>query len=221
MTRTAPYLTLGAVAVLGGGLFLANGLAAPAPAVPLGATPVVAAAPAAPPPDAAAVPAPAGPPPAAPAAPPAAVAPAPGAGGDGDEGAEDDGGERVGGDLDYAGYTDDRDMTVAISVRGDEATAYVCGAGLEVWLSGSVSADGRLDLTSSSGRSTLTGTGGSGRFTSDGTERGYTAEAVDADEAVAGGRDDVGEVVERAEAPDTGPVRAPEPEASSSTYGGY
>ncbi len=216
MTRTAPYLTLGAVAVLGGGLFLANGLAAPAPAVPLGATPVVAAAPAAPPPAAAAVPAPA-----APAAPPApAPAPAPAAGDAGGNG-DDDGGERVGGDLDYAGYTDDRDMTVAISVRGDEATAYVCGAGLEVWLSGSVSADGRLDLTSSSGRSTLTGTGGSGRFTSDGTERGYTAEAVDADEAVAGGRDDVGRVVERAQAPDTGPVRAPEPEASSSTYGGY
>ncbi len=223
MTRTAPYLTLGAVAVLGGGLFLANGLAAPAPAAPGGATPVVAAAPAAPAPAPAAVPE---------VAPPAVGATVPDpagrdaaedlagdAGGGGGDGGGD-GDERVGGDLDYAGETDDGDMTVAISVRGGEATAYVCGAGLEVWLQGNVSADGELDLASASGRSTLTGTGAAGDFASDGVERGYTAGAVDVAEAVAAGRDDVGEVAERVEAPE--PVRAPEPETSGTdAYGSY
>jgi hypothetical protein len=214
MTRTAPYLTLGAVAVLGGGLFLANGLSAPA--APGGATPVVAAAPAAAP---ATVPGPAAVPEAPAAAPaPAAAAPAPG----------DDApaAPRVGGDGDYAGLTDDGDMTVAISVRGGDVTAYVCGAGLEVWLRGTASADGELDLTSASGRSTLTGTGAAGEFVSDGVVRDYTAEAVDVADAVADGRDDVGRVADRA---DSGPVVAPEPEpepatgstGGSGSYGSY
>jgi hypothetical protein len=218
MTRTAPYLTLGAVAVLGGGLFLANGLSAPA--APGGATPVVAAAPAAAPaPAPATVPGPAAVPEAPAAAPaPAAAAPAPG----------DDApaAPRVGGDADYAGLTDDGDMTVAISVRGGDVTAYVCGAGLEVWLRGTASADGELDLTSASGRSTLTGTGAAGEFVSDGVTRDYTAEAVDVADAVADGRDDVGEVADRA---DSGPVIAPEPEpepvtgstGGSGSYGSY
>jgi hypothetical protein len=119
-------------------------------------------------------------------------------------------------------------MTVAISVRGGDVTAYVCGAGLEVWLRGTASADGELDLTSASGRSTLTGTGAAGEFVSDGVVRDYTAEAVDVADAVADGRDDVGRVADRA---DSGPVVAPEPEpepepatgstGGSGSYGSY
>lgn len=101
----------------------------------------------------------------------------------------------------YAGRTDDGDLTVAIAINDGEAEAYVCGDGLEVWLSGSATAAG-LDLTSESGRSTLTGALDgetiTGTFTTDGDESDYTADETTVAEARADGRPDVGRVAERA-----------------------
>ena len=203
MTRFAPYLTLGAVALLGGGLLFTNTVTTAAPPAP-------------PAPAALAAPVPSA---ADPAAPPAVPEPAPaddggyGAGGYGGAPApapapaagsaardveavpEADG---VRADAVYAGYTDGRGLTVAIAVTGDEAIAWVCGEGVEVWLRGPAGPGGELDLVSASGRTTLTGSAEAGVVASDGVRREFTAEEVDVAEAVAGGRPDVREVAERA-----------------------
>ncbi len=202
MTRIAPYLTLGAVALLGGGLLIAN-YTAPA-AAPTAPVPIVAAAtgPAgAPVPDpAAGVPAP------VPGAPvPGAPAPADAAGGIA-PGAEAQAPPAAPSAV-YAGWTADREMTVAVAVTGGDAVAWICGDGVEVWLRGTVDDDGAVELVSESGRTTLTGIGAdadlagsvlSGSIVTDGEEYFYTAEPVDVDEAVADGRDDVADVAERA-----------------------
>lgn len=201
MTRFAPYLTLGAVALLGGGLLFTNTVTtAPPPAPAALAAPVPSVTePVAPP----AVPDP------APAddggygsgyggAPAPAPAPAPAAGSaarDVEAVPEADG---VRSDAVYAGYTDGRGLTVAIAVTGDEAIAWVCGEGVEVWLRGPAGPGGELDLVSASGRTTLTGSAEAGVVVSDGVRREFTAEEVDVAEAVAGGRPDVGQVAERA-----------------------
>ncbi|QJY48757.1 hypothetical protein [Pseudonocardia broussonetiae] len=184
MTRTAPLMTLLAVAALGGGLFATNHLSTPAPtAVPVAAN--------------AAAPAPAAPvtgtvpEPAAPAPEPQVeeaeaaaeeVAPAP------DEAA-------------YAGRTEGRDMTVAVVVTGDDAVAYVCDSDDEVWLRGTVT-DGELTMENTAGTATLSGTvdadGAAGTVTVGDDEYAFTAEATDIDEAVAGGREDVADVADRA-----------------------
>ncbi len=188
MTRIPPLLTLLAVAVLGAGLFATNYLATPTAPTPLasGATEVVAA-PAEP-----AVPAePVAPGPvAAPAetvapaeAPAPAQAAAPAAG------------------TAYAGWTVGMGLTVAMTVVGDEVTAYVCDGGpVEVWLRGSVE-DGVLDLSNADG-ATLTGTvddsWAEGTVTSDGgAQLSFTAEPIEADVAAAAGRGDVAQVAER------------------------
>jgi hypothetical protein len=200
MTRFAPYLTLGAVALLGAGLLVTNTVttaAPPAPAALSAPVPSVTE-PVAPP----AVPDP------APAddgggsgsgyggAPAPAPAPAPGSAARDVEAVPEADGVRA--DAVYAGYTDGRGLTVAIAVTGDEAIAWVCGEGVEVWLRGPAGPGGELDLVSTSGRTTLTGSPEAGVVVSDGVRREFTAEEVDVAEAVAGGRPDVGEVAERA-----------------------
>ena len=201
MTRFAPYLTLGAVALLGGGLLLTNTVTTAAPPAPAALSAPVPSVtdPAAPP----AVPAPApegddGPGSGYGGAPAPAPAPAPAAGSgarDVDAVPQADG---VRDDRVYAGYTDGRGLTVAIAVTGDEAVAYVCGEEIEVWLRGPAAPDGELDLVSASGRTTLTGSAEAGVVVSDGVRWAFTAEEVDVAEAVAGGRPDVGRVAERA-----------------------
>lgn len=202
MTRTAPLMTLLAVAALGGGLFATNHLSTPAPtAVPVAAN-AVAAAPAAP------VPAPV---PAA-AAPvtgtvpePAAPAPEPqvGAAEEAEAAAADEAAEAAAapGEAAYAGRTQGRDMTVAVVVTGDDAVAYVCDTSDEVWLRGTV-ADGELTMENADGTATLTGTvdadGAAGTVTVGDDEYAFTADATDVDEAVAGGREDVADVADRA-----------------------
>lgn len=202
MTRIAPYLTLGAVALLGGGLLIANytGSSTAAPTAPV---PIVAAATG---PEGAPVPA------------PLAGAPAP-ADAVVDGGVDDVGGGYggvPGGGQDappaapsavYAGWTADREMTVAVAVTGGDAVAWICGDGIEVWLRGTVDDNGAVELVSESGRTTMTGIGAdadlagsvlSGSIVSDGEEYFYTADPVDVAEAVADGRDDVADVAERA-----------------------
>lgn len=205
-------MTLLAVGVLGGALFVANTVGTNESTA--AAENTSASAPA----DPAADPA-AAPPPAAPAAPVEAppgeqldLAEVPVAGEDDapeadapeDDAPEGDGaGENA--PLDdnvYAGRTDNRDFTVAIAINGGEAQAYVCaGPDLEIWLSGTATEAG-LDLSSNSGRSTLTGTLDgetiTGTFTTDGDEFDYSAEETTVAEARADGRPDVGRVAERA-----------------------
>ena len=205
MTRFAPYLTLGAVALLGGGLLFTNTVTTAAPPAPAALSAPVPSVtdPAAPP----AVPAPApegddgsgsgygggygGAP-----APAPAPAPAAGSGARDVEAVPQADGVRA--DRVYAGYTDGRGLTVAIAVTGDEAVAYVCGEEIEVGLRGPAAPGGELDLVSASGRTTLTGSAEAGVVVSDGVRWAFTAEEVDVAEAVAGGRPDVGRVAERA-----------------------
>lgn len=99
----------------------------------------------------------------------------------------------------YAGRTGN--WTVAVAVIGDRAVAYVCdGAKIEAWLEGPVGA-GELSLISRSGKSTMSGTvtadSATGTVTVLGEERDFSADAVDVAAAVRDGRDDVGDVAER------------------------
>ena len=211
MTRIAPTLTLLAVAALGGGMFVANAINAPASApvtspprprwrrraptgpevIDLSQLPVVGAAAA---------------PPAASVAPVAgpgerteislADVPVVGAPAAGGAAPADQPGESGA----YAGRTEDGRRTVALAVQDGRASGYVCGAGIEAWLTGT--ADGaRCRCTSKSGRTVLTGkVGGSGVdgvVTIDGAESAYTAAATDVATAAANGRPDVGKVVQR------------------------
>jgi hypothetical protein len=100
----------------------------------------------------------------------------------------------------FAGRTSDRTMTVAVAVQDGRASGYVCGKGIEAWLTGTADG-GTLSLKSSSGRTVLTGTEGAngldGTVTIDGTDSAYTAEKTDAATAAANGRTDVGKVVAR------------------------
>ncbi|MBW0113191.1 hypothetical protein I4I84_31280 [Pseudonocardia sp. KRD-182] len=165
MTRTAPLMTLLAVAALGGGLFATNHLSTPAPTCGSGAAEE-----------------------AAEAAEDAAV----------DEAAEV---AAAPGEAAYAGRTQGRDMTVAVVVTGDDAVAYVCDTSDEVWLRGTVT-DGELTMENADGTATLTGTvdadGAAGTVTVGDDEYAFTAGATDVDEAVAGGREDVADVADRA-----------------------
>lgn len=174
MTRFAPYLTLGAVALLGGGLLAGNVVGAPAAPVPAVAAAASGQA-GAPVPDAATG--------------TGAAEPAGGAEG------------RAPGPVLYSGVTDGGGMTVAIAVTGGDALAWVCGEGVEVWLRGTASPDGDLDLVSASGRTTLTGTARDGAVVSDGVERAFTAQALDPADvagAAAAGRPDLLDVAGRA-----------------------
>lgn len=200
-------MTLLAVGVLGGALFVANTVGTNESTA--AAENTSASAPADPPA--------AAPPPAAPAEAPAGeqldLAGVPVAGADeppaaddapaDDAPAEDDAGENAPlADNVYAGRTDDREFTVAIAINGGEAEAYVCaGPDLEIWLSGTATEAG-LDLSSNSGRSTLTGTLDgetiTGTFTTDGDEVDYSADETTVAGARADGRPDVGRVAERA-----------------------
>jgi hypothetical protein len=179
MTRTAPLLTLLAVAVLGGGLLATNYATTPAPAAGPVAAPAAVSAPVAEPAadrQTGTVPAPADVPGVArEAALPEEVA--------------------------YSGATAGRRMTVAVVVTGDEAVAYVCDADDEVWLRGTVT-DGALDLENADGTATLDGAaeadGASGSVTVDGEDWEFTADATSVDDAVADGRDDVADVADRA-----------------------
>ncbi|MBW0134015.1 hypothetical protein [Pseudonocardia abyssalis] len=187
MTRTAPLLTLLAVAALGGGLFATNHLSTPADPPVVEAVPVADSAPA---PQTGTVPAPgvAGSVPAPAAAPAPAAEPGPA-------------GAPPAAEVAYAGRTEGRRMTVAIVVTGDEAVAYVCDARDEVWLRGTA-ADGELSLDDADGTATLTGTadadGATGTFALDGDEWTFSSDATDVDDAVAGGREDVADVADRA-----------------------
>ena len=210
MTRIAPTLTLLAVAALGGGMFVANAINAPASA------PVTEPIPAA-----VAAPAPTGPEVidlsqlpvvGAPAPPAASVVPVAGPGERTEisladvpvVGAPAAGGaapaDQPGESGAYAGRTEDGRRTVALAVQDGRASGYVCGAGIEAWLTGTAEG-GTLSLTSKSGRTVLTGkVGGSGVdgvVTIDGAESAYTAAVTDVAAAAANGRADVGKVVQR------------------------
>ena len=194
MTRTAPLVTLLAVGVLGGALFVTNvvGLPAPDPAAPVTAAPAPAGSrteialsdiPVAGAPQAGTeisrteialsdIPI---------AQAPAASAPP---------------------DTVYAGRTEDGASTVAVAVKDGQAVAYVCdGADLEVWLKGPTDG-GTLELEDKTGASTMRGTadggGVEGTVTVDGTDYDYSASAVDVGTAVENGRPDVGDVAKRA-----------------------
>ena len=188
MTRTAPLLTLLAVAVLGGGLLATNYATTPAPAAGPVAAPAAVSAPVDGPAagrQTGTVPAPGvvGTVPA-----PAAVA----------EVAQE---AALPEEIAYSGATVGRRMTVAVVVTGDEAVAYVCDADDEVWLRGTVT-DGALDLENADGTATLAGAaeadGASGSVTVDGEDLEFTADATSVDDAVADGRDDVADVADRA-----------------------
>jgi hypothetical protein len=100
----------------------------------------------------------------------------------------------------FAGRTSDRTMTVAVAVQDGRASGYVCGKGIEAWLTGTADG-GTLSLKSTSGRTVLTGTEGAsgldGTVTIDGTDSAYTAEKTDVATAAANGRTDVGKVAAR------------------------
>jgi hypothetical protein len=100
----------------------------------------------------------------------------------------------------FAGRTSDRTMTVAVAVQDGRASGYVCGKGIEAWLTGTAEG-GTLSLKSTSGRTVLTGTEGAsgldGTVTIDGTDSAYTAEKTDVATAAANGRTDVGKVAAR------------------------
>jgi hypothetical protein len=56
----------------------------------------------------------------------------------------------------YEGEVPGTPMTVAVAVKGEEASAYLCdGAAVETWLKGTAS-NGTVELASADGRSTLT-----------------------------------------------------------------
>jgi hypothetical protein len=101
----------------------------------------------------------------------------------------------------YAGRTDDRSLTVAIAIKDGEAEAYVCdGERIEFWLSGTATEDG-LDLASADGDATMTGTLDgdtfSGTITVGDDEWDYTAGETTVERAAGAGREDVGEVADR------------------------
>lgn len=188
MTRTAPLMTLLAVAALGGGLFATNHLSTPAPtAVPVAA-------------DTAAVPAPA-----APAAPATGTVPEPAPEPQVEEAEQAEvPAEEVAPAPDeaaYAGRTRGRDMTVAVVVTGADAVAYVCDSDDEIWLRGTVT-DGELTMENTDGTAALSGTvdadGAAGTVTVGDDEYAFTADTTDVDDAVADGREDVADVADRA-----------------------
>lgn len=185
MTRTAPLLTLLAVAVLGGGLLATNYVTAAAPV----AAPAAVSAPVAEPAadrQTGTVPAPGV----------VGTVPAPAAA---PEVAQEE--AALPEEIAYSGWTDGRRMTVAVVVTGDEAVAYVCDADDEVWLRGTAT-DGALDLENADGTATLSGLaeadGASGTVTVDGEDWEFSADATSVDDAVAEGRDDVADVADRA-----------------------
>jgi hypothetical protein len=57
----------------------------------------------------------------------------------------------------YAGRATGSPLAIAVAVKGDEASAYLCdGANVESWLKGTAK-DGKVDLKSADGANTLTG----------------------------------------------------------------
>lgn len=220
MTRTAPLMTLLAVGVLGGALFVANTVGAqepPAAAAAAGNTAATAEAapPAAAPPPPAEGGGAAEPAPAEPADPPATgreldlsgveVA---GAG----EGAEDappaedepdappareepDRPEST-----FAGESNDGTLTVAIAVNGNDAAAVVSRGGTEFALSGTATAKG-LALKDRTGQVKLDGDnpgdGFTGSVTLEGERVRYSADPTSVADARADGRADVADAAER------------------------
>jgi hypothetical protein len=173
MARYAPFVTLGAVAALGGTLLVVN--IANAPARTADATPAQAAVAA---PSAAAAPAPLAPP----AAEPPAAAPAPA--------------ERA-----YAGRSAGDEVTVALAVRDGRAVGYVCdGKQIEAWFEGTVEGD-TLSLRGPDGTATITGTATEsaalGSVTVGGKEWPFSAKGVEAPAGLYEGRADVRGVATR------------------------
>jgi hypothetical protein len=174
MARYAPFVTLGAVAVLGGTLLAVN--IANSPVDPAGAIPARQAAAAAP--DVAAAPAPLAPP----AVDPPAAAPALG-------------------DRAYAGRSAGDEVTVALAVRDGRAVGYVCdGKRIEAWFEGTVEG-GTLSLRGADGTATIAGTATEsaalGSVTVAGKEWPFSAKGVDAPAGLYEGRADVRGVATR------------------------
>jgi hypothetical protein len=56
----------------------------------------------------------------------------------------------------YEGRADDAPLAIAVAVKGEDSSAYLCdGANVETWLKGTAK-DGKVDLASKDGGSTLT-----------------------------------------------------------------
>jgi hypothetical protein len=176
MKRLGPLLTLAAVFVLGGGLFLLNATGR------IGGTPAaVAEAPAA-----QAGPAPAAPPATAPTT-DASAAPAPAAAAPTEKA--------------YAGRSSGDEVTVAVAVKDGRAVGYVCdGKKIEAWLEGTVEGD-KVTLKSSSGKTTVDGTisdtAAFGTVAVAGKSWPYAAQAVVAPGGLYEGRANVNGVAKR------------------------
>lgn len=97
----------------------------------------------------------------------------------------------------YAGWTEQRELSVAVGVKDGAAVAYVCdNNGIEAWLTGTA-AGGTLSLTSRSGRSVLTGRAEAGTVAVDGRDYPYSTTSTTVADAAGAGRPDVGEVAQR------------------------
>lgn len=109
------------------------------------------------------------------------------------------------GDVLYAGRTADREMTVAVAISQGQATAYVCdGDTVEVWFTGPVE-PGTFSLKPARGLARMTvsisAAGIEGTVDVTGQRREYAAKSTNLVAALTAGRDDVGDVAERAGAP--------------------
>lgn len=105
-------------------------------------------------------------------------------------------------DAAYAGRTDDGDLTVAVAVMDGAVVAYVCdGGAIELWFDGTVD-DGRLAVDPKTGDATMTGSIANGAVEGtvevDGVEMSYSADMTEVADALRAGRDDVGDVADRA-----------------------
>ncbi len=212
MTRTAPLMTLLAVGVLGGALFVANTVGAQEP-TPASTTAAASTAAGQPAPD------PAAPPAAPPAEPPAAepppagreldlsqveVAGAPAGRGEQARPAEPAQEPAPAADDEpsstFAGESNDGTLTVAIAVQGNDAAAVVSDGQDEFVLDGTATAAG-LDLENRAGTVKLSGDNPDNTFTGtitvDGERVRYTAEGTSAAEAQADGRTDVATAAKR------------------------
>ncbi|HXV92029.1 MAG TPA: hypothetical protein VD813_01920, partial [Pseudonocardia sp.] len=173
MKRSAPLLTLLAVAVLGGVLFGVNAINDPANT------------------DA--------PAPAATSAPGQEAAPADEAAPD--EAAAPEAAAPTVAEAAYAGRSSGDEVTVAIAVKDGRAVAYVCdGKRIEAWLEGEVTG-GEVTLSSADGTTTITGTldeaRSLGTVAVDGAQWPFAAQAVDAPAGLYEGRADVAGVANR------------------------
>jgi hypothetical protein len=176
VARFAPLITLGTVAVLGGGLLLVNTTVVGPPAVTAGAaTPAPPAAAAQVVPDAAAPDA----------AAPEAAAPAPPAVAE----------------AAFTGRSAGNEVTVAVAVKDGRAVAYVCdGKKVEAWYEGTLAGE-RLELSAAGGKpgitATVTDSATLGTVTVGDEELPFAAKAVDAPAGLYEGRASVDGVLTR------------------------